>query len=100
VPTIRRVSDGRKLLIELGRCLVLALVIAGLLALRGVSTLFVAAHSGLFLWIGFPLVLLTGSVLWDAVPWKVAAIHAGDWVGEAARDPDHCDAVALSRLDA
>lgn len=71
---------GGKLLIEFGRCLVLALVIARLMALLGVSSLFIATHSGLFLWIGFPLVLLTGAVLWDNVPWKVAAIHAGDWL--------------------
>lgn len=71
---------GGKLLIEFGRCFVLAFVIARLMALLGVSTLFIAAHSGLFLWIGFPLVLLAGSVLWDNVPWKVAAIHAGDWL--------------------
>ncbi len=32
------------------------------------------------LWIGFPVILLTGSVLWENVLWKVAAIHAGDWL--------------------
>jgi hypothetical protein len=35
---------------------------------------------GLLLWFGFPLILLTGSVLWDNVPLKLAAIHAGDWL--------------------
>lgn len=39
-----------------------------------------AVHIGLFLWIGFPVILLTGSVLWENIPWKVAAIHAGDWL--------------------
>src|SRR6266487_1565431 len=49
-----------KLLIELARCLVLACVIARLVALL--------------------VIILTGSVLWENIPWKVAAIHAGDWL--------------------
>ncbi|MGH7316977.1 MAG: DUF1761 domain-containing protein [Candidatus Rokuibacteriota bacterium] len=35
---------------------------------------------GLGLWIGFPVVLLTGSVVWENVPPKLAAIHSGDWL--------------------
>lgn len=69
-----------KLLIELVRCLVLAYVIARLVASLGVSSWMGAVHIGLFLWIGFPVILLTGSVLWENIPWKVAAIHAGDWL--------------------
>jgi hypothetical protein len=69
-----------KLLIEFARCFVLACVIARLMGLLGVTTWLIAIHSGFMLWIGFPLILLTGSVLWDNVPWKVAAIHAGDWL--------------------
>jgi uncharacterized protein DUF1761 len=69
-----------KLLIEFVRCLVLAYVIAGFVAQLGVGSGLGAVHFGLILWIGFPVVLLTGSVLWDNIPWKVAAIHAGDWL--------------------
>jgi hypothetical protein len=69
-----------KLLIEVGRCLVLAYVLARFVALLGVSGWMGAVHVGLLLWIGFPVILLAGSVLWDNVPWKVAAIHAGDWL--------------------
>jgi hypothetical protein len=69
-----------KLLIELVRCFVLAYVIARIVALLGVSSWMSAVHLGLFLWIGFPVTLLTGSVLWENIPWKVAAIHAGDWL--------------------
>ena len=69
-----------KLLIELGRCFVLAYVIARLVAQLGVSGWMGAAHFGLFMWIGFPVIILTGSVLWENIPWKVAAIHAGDWL--------------------
>jgi hypothetical protein len=71
---------GGKLLIEVGRCLVLAYVIARFVALLGVSSWMGAVHFGLSLWIGFPVILLTGSVLWENIPWKVAAIHAGDWL--------------------
>ena len=71
---------GGKLLIEVGRCLVLAYVLARFVALLGVSSWMGAVHVGLLLWIGFPVILLAGSVLWDNVPWKVAAIHAGDWL--------------------
>ncbi len=34
----------------------------------------------ILLWIGFPVVLLSGSVLWEDVPARLAAIHAGDWL--------------------
>src|SRR5205814_2151200 len=71
---------GGKLVVELLRCLVLAYVIARLVALLGVSSWMGGLHFGFLLWIGFPLILLTGSVLWDNIPWKVAAIHAGDWL--------------------
>ncbi len=69
-----------KLVIELVRCIVLAYVIARFVALLGISSWMGAVHFGVFLWIGFPVILLTGSVLWDNVPLKVAAIHAGDWL--------------------
>jgi hypothetical protein len=69
-----------KLVIELVRCLVLAYVIAHFIALIGITSWMIAAHFGLLLWIGFPVIILTGSVLWENVPVKVAAIHAGDWL--------------------
>src|SRR6266566_53528 len=71
---------GGKLLVELARCLVLAYVIARLVIPLGVSSWLGAVGLGLVLWIGFPVLILTGSVLWENVPWKVAAIHAGDWL--------------------
>jgi hypothetical protein len=71
---------GGKLAIEFLRCLVLAYVIARFVALIGIRQWMGAVHFGLFLWIGFPVILLVGSVLWENVPWKVAAIHAGDWL--------------------
>ena len=69
-----------RLVIEFARCLVLAYVIAVLVAGLHIARLIGAVHFGLFAWVGFPVVILTGSVLWENRPWKVAAIHAGDWL--------------------
>ena len=69
-----------KLVIELLRCFVLSYVIARFVALLGVSSWMGAVHFGFFVWLGFPVIILTGSVLWENIPWKVAAIHAGDWL--------------------
>jgi hypothetical protein len=32
------------------------------------------------LWLGFPLTLLSGSVMWQNVPVELALIHSGDWL--------------------
>jgi hypothetical protein len=34
----------------------------------------------LVLWLGFPFVLLTGSMMWEKVPAVTAILHAGDWL--------------------
>src|SRR5690348_8759167 len=54
-----------KLVIEFARCIVLACVIARFVALLSISSWLGAVHFGLLLWIGFPVILLTGSVFWD-----------------------------------
>ena len=69
-----------KLVIELVRCLVLAYIIAHYVRVLGVSNWLMALHMGILLWVAFPVVLLTGSVIWENVPVKVATIHAGDWL--------------------
>jgi hypothetical protein len=71
---------GGKLVVEFVRCILLAYVIARFVALLGIAGFLGAVHFGLFLWIGFPVIILTGSVLWENTPLKVAAIHAGDWL--------------------
>jgi len=68
------------MVIELGRSLVVASVVAGLATRLGIADWMGAALLGLTAWIGFPAVLLAGSVLWENVPWMLAAIHAGDWL--------------------
>ncbi|HEX6207932.1 MAG TPA: DUF1761 domain-containing protein [Actinomycetota bacterium] len=69
-----------KILVELARSLVVAAVVAGLAGLLETPDLGDAAGLGLALWIAFPVVLLVGSVTWDAARPRVAAIHAGDWL--------------------
>lgn len=67
-------------LLELLRSAVVATVV-GLavdrLGVDGVGGLVVVA---LVAWVGFPVVLLSGSVLHEQVPWRLAAVHAGDWL--------------------
>jgi hypothetical protein len=65
---------------ELLRTFILAYVIARLLLRLNVVDWKDALRWGLWLWIGFPVVLLTGSMLWQNVPWQLAAIHSGDWL--------------------
>ncbi|GIH28882.1 hypothetical protein Aph01nite_71920 [Acrocarpospora phusangensis] len=35
---------------------------------------------GLVLWLGFPAVLWIGAIVHEKSPWRLAAIHAGDWL--------------------
>jgi hypothetical protein len=69
-----------KMLVELVRSLVVAAVLAGLAARLGIVRWTGAAQLGFVLWVGFPVVLLSGSVLWENVPPKTAVLHAGDWL--------------------
>jgi hypothetical protein len=66
-------------LFELVKHFLLAAVVAGLVIAIDIATWSDALVLGLALWVGFPLVLLAGSVVHEKVPWRLAAIHAGDW---------------------
>jgi hypothetical protein len=66
--------------VELVRSLVLSTVVAGLAALLDVADIGGAVQLGLALWIGFPITLLVGSVIWENVNPALATIHAGDWL--------------------
>ncbi len=68
------------MLTEIVRNVILAFVIALLVQRLGVVNSTDAILLALVLWIGFPLVLLSGSVMWEKVPAKLASIHAGDWL--------------------
>lgn len=65
--------------IELARTLVLTYVLAYFVAALEINNWKKALQICLIIWIGFPLILLSGSVTHENVPWKLAAIHAGDW---------------------
>lgn len=69
-----------KIFAEIGRILILACVLAHLVVRGKVIDRKGALKLGIWLWIGFPVVLLAGSVIHDNVPWMLAAIHAGDWL--------------------
>ena len=71
---------GMKVVLELARSVLLGAVIAGVARsadLHGVGS---TVLLGLALWLGFPFVLLTGSMMWDKVPSVTALLHAGDWL--------------------
>jgi hypothetical protein len=69
-----------KILAELARSFVVAAVLAGLAVRLDATTWPAALGLGVATWVGFPVVLLAGSVVWENVPWRLAAIHAGDWL--------------------
>src|SRR5262245_34688099 len=69
-----------KVLVELARSLVVAAVLAGLADSIGIDGWGGALLLGLVAWVGFPVVLWTGAVIWENVPLKLAVIHAGDWL--------------------
>jgi len=68
-----------KVLIELARSLIVAVAISILVSTLGITEWYTALAYSIILWLAFPAVLLTGSVVHDNVPWKLAAIHGGDW---------------------
>jgi Protein of unknown function (DUF1761) len=69
-----------KVLVELMRSLVVASVLAVLTTLLDISELTASIIFAVSLWIAFPAVLLTGSVTWEGVSWRLAAVHSGDWL--------------------
>jgi amino acid permease len=68
------------LVVEVLRCLVLAAVVAGLAAQARVDGLTGGLVLGLVLWMGFPVVLWVGAIVHENIRWRLAAIHAGDWL--------------------
>jgi hypothetical protein len=65
------------LAVEVAKHLVVA---AGLAAGIGITAWPTAVLLGLALWVGFPVILLLGSVVHENVPWRLAVLHAGDWL--------------------
>jgi len=69
-----------KVLLEVLRTAVLAAAFAWIAHRGGNVDIAGNVVLALITWVGFPLVLLTGSVLWERVHPVTAAMHAGDWL--------------------
>ena len=69
-----------KVLTELLRTAVVASVFAWAASRAGLESLPGSLALAVVLWAGFPVVLLTGSIIWERVPPVTAAMHAGDWL--------------------
>ncbi|MDQ2748689.1 MAG: DUF1761 domain-containing protein [Actinomycetota bacterium] len=69
-----------KVLTELLRTAIVASAFAWIAHRAGDLGISHAIVLALIIWVGFPLVLLTGSVIWEKVHPATAAMHAGDWV--------------------
>jgi hypothetical protein len=69
-----------KVLAELARTAVVATVFAWIAHRTGGLDLGHTVVLALIVWVGFPVVLLTGSVMWEKVHAATAAMHAGDWL--------------------
>jgi hypothetical protein len=75
-------SQASVMVFELLKGLVAASVVAGLAARLGIADWSGAVLLGIALWVAFPVLLLASSVFHENVPWKLAAIHAGDWLAK------------------
>lgn len=71
-----------KMVVEIVRSVVVATVLAALVAKLDIADWIGAVALGFTLWIGFPIVLWTGAIMWEKMPWRLAAIHAGDWLAK------------------
>lgn len=69
-----------KVLAELVRTAIVASVFAWIAGRSGDLAVGRGVVLALIAWVGFPLVLLTGSVIWENVHPVTAAMHAGDWL--------------------
>lgn len=69
-----------KMLVVIVQSLVIALVLAYFIGLIGGVGWIGAVGVGVLLWIGLSAMQWVGSILWEKVPVKMAAIHAGDWL--------------------
>ncbi|MFE3452080.1 DUF1761 domain-containing protein [Nonomuraea sp. NPDC059194] len=68
------------ILLELTRSMLTAGVLAGVARAMDLSAVGPTLLLAGALWLGFPFVLLTGSVLWDKAPRVTAVMHGGDWL--------------------
>jgi len=67
------------LVLEILRNLILAVALAYLIDRLRLATFADALWYSLIIWAAFPFMLLSGSVMYEKFPAKLAAIHMGDW---------------------
>lgn len=67
------------LLLEILRNFVLAVVLAYFIDRLHLTTFADALWYSAIMWLAFPFMLLTGSVMYEKFPAKLAVIHMGDW---------------------
>lgn len=63
---------------QLLRTLILAIVVTYFVHRLAISDVANALRLAAILWVGFPVLLLAGSVMWEKTPVKQAVLHAGD----------------------
>lgn len=69
-----------KTLIAPLRELIAAAALAQLIVRLRIASWQGAAGLGFGLWLAFHAVQMAGAVIWDDMPWKLGAVHAGDWL--------------------
>jgi len=70
--------DPKQGILQLVRTLVVTLVVAYFVSQLHITDWAGAARLSFILWVGFPVVLLAGSIMWEKTPVKQAVLHAGD----------------------
>ena len=79
-PTKQQSPPIWRTLLEIGRTFILTCVLAYFVSSLNIMKWKQALQLGLILWIGFPIILLSGSIIYENVSWKIALIHSGDWL--------------------
>lgn len=69
-----------KILVELVRSGVVTVAFALALGELGPTGLGGVLLFALVVWLAFPVAILSGSILWENVPVRTAALHVGDWL--------------------
>jgi len=65
---------------EFVRTIVITFVLAHVFELLGGRDWKSAVELAIWLWFGFSAMMWVGAIMWEKTPWRVAAIHSGDWL--------------------
>lgn len=66
--------------VEVVRSGLISVLIAGLTAQIGITSVPGALLLGFALWAGLPAVMLAGGAMHEKMPWRIAFLHGGDWL--------------------